>query len=138
MHWPALESAILIPIFITLKIYCFPGPPTYVAFSPDGQQVVSGSSDQTVRLWNVQTGQQIGVPLHGHISHVTSVASSPDSQQVVSGSSDKTVRVRNVQTAQQTGALPHDGHTFPIKSMASSSNPPMLVASSLSKDILTS
>jgi len=28
-----------------------------VAFSPDGQQIVSGSDDQTVRVWDVKTGQ---------------------------------------------------------------------------------
>jgi len=65
---------------------------TSVAFSPDGKQVVSGSYDQTVRLWDAATGAPLQT-LEGHTDWVTSVAFSPDSKQVVSGSYDKTVRL---------------------------------------------
>ena len=34
-----------------------------VAFSPDGQTVLTGSSDNTVRLWDVRSGQSISPPL---------------------------------------------------------------------------
>jgi WD40 repeat protein len=50
---------------------------TSVAFSPDGKQVVSGSWDQTVRLWDAATGAALQT-LKGHSSSVTSVAFSPD------------------------------------------------------------
>lgn len=33
------------------------GPVWSVAFSPDGQQIVSGGADQTVHLWEAATGQ---------------------------------------------------------------------------------
>ncbi|KIK55713.1 hypothetical protein GYMLUDRAFT_248521 [Collybiopsis luxurians FD-317 M1] len=69
-----------------------------VAYSPGGQYVVSGSADDTVRIWNAQTGVQVGKPLSGHIGTVTSVAYSPDGQYVVSGSLDETVRIWNAQT----------------------------------------
>jgi WD40 repeat protein len=50
---------------------------TSVAFSPDGKQVVSGSWDRTVRLWDAATGAPLQT-LEGHTNSVTSVAFSPD------------------------------------------------------------
>ena len=64
---------------------------TSVAFSPDGKQVVSGSYDETVRLWDAVTGAALQT-LEGHSDPVTSVAFSPDGKQVVSGSDDEPVR----------------------------------------------
>lgn len=50
---------------------------TSVAFSPDGKQVVSGSNDETVRLWNAATEAPLQT-LEGHSDWVTSVALSLD------------------------------------------------------------
>jgi WD40 repeat protein len=48
-----------------------------VAFSPDGKQVMSGSADRTVRLWDAATGAPLQT-LDGHTSYISSVAFSPD------------------------------------------------------------
>ena len=64
-----------------------------VAFSPDGQRIASGSYDQTVRIWDADTDQQIGAPLTGHTSRVLSVAFSSDGRRIASASVDKTVRI---------------------------------------------
>ena len=56
-----------------------------VAFSPDGKQVVSGSHDETIRLWDAATGAALQT-LKGYSGLVISVAFSSDGKQVVSGS----------------------------------------------------
>ena len=61
-------------------------------FSPDGQQIVSGSHDGTVRIWDAVTGESVQT-LEGHTSYVNSAQFSPDGRQIVSGSGDSTVRV---------------------------------------------
>ena len=56
-----------------------------VAFSPDGQHIVSGSEDNLVKVWSVSGGKEVA-SLAGHASSVCSVAFSPDGQHIVSGS----------------------------------------------------
>jgi WD40 repeat protein len=67
-------------------------PVRSVAWSPDGRQIVSGSYDTTVRLWDV-TGDTPTRVLQGHTHWVTIVAWSPDSLRIASGSNDGTVRL---------------------------------------------
>ncbi|PHM06867.1 nSTAND1 domain-containing NTPase [Nostoc sp. 'Peltigera malacea cyanobiont' DB3992] len=63
-----------------------------VAISADGQTIVSGGTDGTVRLWNRQ-GLLLAEPLCGHEGYVLPVAISADGQTIVSGGSDGTVRL---------------------------------------------
>jgi len=59
-----------------------------VAFSPDGKYIVSG--DDTVKLWEVESGQLIRT-FEGHEDKVMSVAFSPDGNYIVSGSLDSNI-----------------------------------------------
>ncbi|HEY8204049.1 MAG TPA: caspase family protein [Pyrinomonadaceae bacterium] len=68
-----------------------------IAFSPDGRVLASGSSDQTVKLWEVATGALLR-PLTGHTERVESVSFSSDGRLLASAGGDKTVRVWDVET----------------------------------------
>ena len=76
-----------------------------VAFSPDGQHIVSGSQDQTICVWDAMTGETVAGPFRGHLSRVTSVAFSPDGQHIVSGSADQTICVWDAMTGDVTFRL---------------------------------
>jgi WD40 repeat protein len=63
-----------------------------VAFSPDGNQILSVSWDGTVKLWDIASGREIRSFL-GHSKSVGYVAFSPDGHQILSGSLDGTVKL---------------------------------------------
>src|SRR5262245_44542803 len=50
---------------------------TSLAFAPDGGQVLSGSKDRTIKLWDIATGQLVRT-FEGHQGGVSSVAFSSD------------------------------------------------------------
>lgn len=80
----------------------------------------SASYDQTIRLWDVGARTQMGPPLQGHTSWVTSVAFSPDGSLLASGSGDRTVRlwdVRDPRNPRPVG-VPLEGHTRAIYMVA--------------------
>ena len=92
-----------------LSLHGHHGEVNSVAFSPDGTCIVSGSHDNTIRIWDAQNGQAVGIPLEGHSDMVFSVAFSPDGTHIVSGSSDKTIQIWDAQNGQAVG-IPLEGH----------------------------
>jgi WD40 repeat protein len=103
-----------------------------VAFSPDGKTVVSGSTDKTIRLWSVETGETIQ-KLKGHSRLVNSVAFSPDGKTVVSGSADKTIRLWSVETGETIHQL--QGHSDYVLSVAFSPDGKTVVSGSFDYNI---
>ena len=55
-----------------------------VVFSPDGQTIASGSSDKTVRLWDLRR-RKLKATLEGHVDRVGALAFSPDGKMLASG-----------------------------------------------------
>ena len=78
-----------------------------VGFSPDGKTIATGSWDDTVRLWDANTGNTIRT-LTGH-DDVYSVAFSPDGETLASGGGD-TIRLWDVATGDPIRTL--TGHTW--------------------------
>jgi WD40 repeat protein len=86
-------------------------------FSPDGKRIVTSGWDNTLRLWDVATGEQIGAPFTGHTDRVLSADFSLDGKQIVSGSADKTIRIWDVFSHKQIGD-PFIGHTADVGAVA--------------------
>ena len=61
-----------------------------VTVTPDGRYAVSGSRDNTVRVWDLASGETVRI-FSGHTGRVGAVAVTPDGRHAVSGSGDGTV-----------------------------------------------
>ncbi|MBD1853162.1 caspase family protein, partial [Cyanobacteria bacterium FACHB-502] len=83
-----------------------------VALSRDGQTIVSGSSDKTVRLWSLD-GTLLRT-LTGHTGYVRAVALSRDGQTIVSGSDDSTVRLWNLDGTLLRTLTGHTGAVYDV------------------------
>jgi len=69
---------------------------TCAALSPDGQRVLTGSTDRTARMWDLATGQELFSVRHDR--EIYSVLFSPDGGTVVTGGIDPVARLWNADT----------------------------------------
>lgn len=106
-------------------------------FSRDGRIIVSGSGDQTARIWDMDTGKCLYVLTVGDVdlkdAGVTSVALSPDGRLVAAGSLDRMVRVWDTQTGQLLEKL--EGHKDSVYSVAFAPDGKTLVSGSLDRTL---
>jgi len=98
-----------------------------VCFSADGMLLASGSNDNTLKLWSVESGE-LQKTMKGHTDTIYSVQFSPDGKRLASGSSDYTVKLWNVEDGELQKTL--KGHTDTIYSVHFSPNNKLLASGS--------
>ena len=80
------------------------GPVASVAWSADGQRLASGGLDNTVKVWDTQSGACV-LSLEGHGNRVASVAWSADGQRLASGSGDRTIKLWDALSGKEIATL---------------------------------
>jgi WD40 repeat protein len=75
-----------------------------VAFSADGQRLLTACSDGAARVWLLATGKLVFPPLR-HSGAVLAAAFSPDGTLIATGSRDHTLRFWNARTGKPTGPV---------------------------------
>ncbi|MEK7990761.1 MAG: WD40 repeat domain-containing protein [Thiotrichaceae bacterium] len=98
----------------------------------DSLMLASASEDNTIRLWQVGSGQQPDVTFEAK-SGVNSIAFSPDGKLLASGSNDTLIRLWNVETGQEHNTL--QGHEYTVFSVAFSPDGQVLASGSVDKTV---
>jgi len=105
-------------------------PVNTIAFSPNSKLMATGAMDNTVKIWDVESGLLIH-SLEGHTHSVQSVAFSNDGDFVISGSLDKTVKLWHVLTGKLIQSI--DAHTTGVTSVAWHPNGKLFVSTGMDK-----
>lgn len=82
------------------------------AFLPDGLRVITASSDRTLKLWHLATGQVL-YTLRGHSREVWSVSVTPDGRRAVSASDDRSLILWDLETMKPLATFTGDGALVP-------------------------
>jgi WD40 repeat protein len=86
---------------------------TTITFSPDGQTLAGACMNQTVKLWDANTGSCKKI-LQGHTSSVKFVVFGCRGKLLASGSDDKTVRLWSVTDGKCLRTLEHDYNMWSV------------------------
>jgi WD40 repeat protein len=92
-----------------------PEPMAPIVFSPDGNLIATGSTDNQILLWDAKDGHLLKT-LSGHQEAVTALAFSRDGTLLVSGGNDKTVRLWDLSLTEQVRVF--EGHPSGLMSVA--------------------
>jgi len=96
-----------------------------IAYSPDGKYIVSGSEDKTLKLWDVQSGNEIR-SFNGHTEWVSAVAYCPSGRYIASGSGDGSIKVWDILNGKEVFSF--TGHKNYVRSLAYSPDGNYLVS----------
>lgn len=76
-------------------------------WSPDGEKIATGATDNTIHIWDVLTGQPIQTIRHDHA--ISLVIWSPDGRFLASGVWDRAIQMWDARTGKLSGEFDHDG-----------------------------
>lgn len=106
---------------------------TTIALHPNGKLLASGSTDRTIKLWNLTTGELDysfgGRSLRfsgGHSDRITALSFSPDGDLLISGSDDGTLKFWNLMDYRMITTIPC--HGWGIGAIATSNSSPMFAS----------
>lgn len=102
-----------------------------VRFLPGDAQILSGSDDTSLQLWNFENNNSSKAD--GHEKQVTAVAVSPDGKLIASASRDKTVKVWNPETLELITTL--EGHTADVMAIDFDSTSKFLISGGYDKSV---
>ncbi len=104
-----------------------------IAFSSNRQWLASASYDNSVKLWDLQTGQSLA-PLRGHAGRVTSVAfADEEGRRLISASLDASIIIWDTVTFKPSATL--KGHERAVTTVAVGTKGKLLVSGSADKTI---
>ncbi|RMH75514.1 MAG: hypothetical protein D6680_11465, partial [Cyanobacteria bacterium J007] len=103
-----------------------------VAIAPQGNILVSGSNDKTVKIWDLESGQPMRT-LRGHLGSAIAVAISADGKTIASGSGDNTIKIWDLQSGELLTTL--HGHNGWVNTVAFSPKGRTLASGAADKTI---
>ncbi len=103
-----------------------------LTYTPDGQRLITGGDDQTIKIWNALTGERL-LTLTGHSSAIRSLVVKSDGSTLVSASDDQTIKLWNLGIGQQLRTL--KGHSSYINALMISPDGQLLASASADQTI---
>ena len=98
-----------------------------ILFTADGNRILSGSMDRTLKLWETATGKEIRT-FHGHATAIYAIDISSDGRHIASGDFDGNIKLWEMDTGREIKTFP--GHTNMVKSVLFSPDDKYLVSGS--------
>jgi WD40 repeat protein len=103
-----------------------------LVLSANGQTLISGSADQTIKIWDFNTGEELRT-LTGHSSFVNRLALTPDGRLLISASADQMIKIWEIATGRELRTL--TGHTSPIDALVITPDGRHLISGSVDQTI---